>query len=139
MQVLGKDEFLYLVWVFTMILLQELRIFERDPIVMNLLTIAFLAFATIVATSPTNILAHEKRARYPSVSGLKFNIGGNVTYFAGTNSYWISFLTNDGDVDLVMSHLKTANLKVLRVWGNTNLQQIFPASYIWGGMKNSTH
>jgi mannan endo-1,4-beta-mannosidase len=82
--------------------------------VMNLLAVIFLALAALAATSPANI---PIRADYPSPSGLKFDINGNVTYFAGTNSYWISFLTDDADVDLVMSHLKTANLKVLRVWG----------------------
>ncbi|KAH8602173.1 glycoside hydrolase superfamily [Bisporella sp. PMI_857] len=64
------------------------------------------------ATSPSI----EKRAN-PSVSGLKFNINGVTQYFAGTNSYWIGFLTNNADVDLVMSHLKSSGLKVLRVWG----------------------
>ena len=58
----------------------------------------------------------EKRAN-PSISGLNFNIDGVTQYFAGTNSYWIGFLTNNADVDLVMSHLKTSGLKVLRVWG----------------------
>jgi mannan endo-1,4-beta-mannosidase len=85
---------------------------------MNLLTVIFLAFTAIAATSPAKILI---RADCASPSGLKFNIDGKVAYFAGTNSYWISFLTDDANVDLVMSHLKTANLKVLRVLGNTSL------------------
>lgn len=59
----------------------------------------------------------DKRATIPSVSGLKFNIDGTTAYFAGTNSYWLAFLTNNADVDLVMSHLKSSGLKVLRVWG----------------------
>jgi len=58
----------------------------------------------------------ETRAN-PSISGLQFNINGVTQYFAGTNSYWIGFLTNNADVDLVMSHLKSSGLKVLRVWG----------------------
>ena len=61
----------------------------------------------------------EKRATIPSVSGLKFNIDGTTKYFAGTNSYWIGFLTNNADVDLVMSHISASGLKVLRVWGMT--------------------
>jgi len=62
----------------------------------------------------------EKRAN-PSISGLKFNIDGVTQYFAGTNSYWIGFLTNNTDVDIVMSHLKSSGLKVLRVWGKAFL------------------
>ena len=51
------------------------------------------------------------------MSGTSFNIDGHTGYFAGTNSYWIGFLTNNDDVDLVMSHLAASGLKVLRVWG----------------------
>ena len=58
----------------------------------------------------------EKRAN-PSISGLNFNINGVTQYFAGTNSYWIGFLTNDTDVDIVMNHLKSSGVKVLRIWG----------------------
>ena len=65
----------------------------------------------------------EKRAN-PSISGLKFNIDGVTQYFAGTNSYWIGFLTNNADVDLVMSHLKSSGLKVLRVWGKKLIYEI---------------
>lgn len=60
--------------------------------------------------------AIEKRAP-PSISGLNFNIDGTTKYFAGSNAYWIGFLTNNADVDTVMSHLQTAGVKVLRVWG----------------------
>jgi mannan endo-1,4-beta-mannosidase len=59
----------------------------------------------------------EKRATFPSVSGLKFNIDGSTVYFAGTNAYWIGFLTSNTDVDTVMDHLQFSGLKVLRVWG----------------------
>lgn len=59
----------------------------------------------------------EKRATFPSVSGLKFNIDGSTVYFAGTNAYWIGFLTSNTDVDTVMDHLQSSGLKVLRVWG----------------------
>jgi len=58
----------------------------------------------------------EKRAN-PSVSGLKFDIDGVTEYYAGTNAYWIGFLTDNADVDLVFTHLKSSGLKVLRVWG----------------------
>jgi mannan endo-1,4-beta-mannosidase len=61
--------------------------------------------------TPNNLL---KRA---SVSGLKFDIDGSTSYFAGTNSYWIGFLTSNADIDTVMSHLQTSGLKALQVWG----------------------
>lgn len=38
-------------------------------------------------------------------------------YFAGTNCYWCSFLTNNADVDLVFDHLQASGLKILRIWG----------------------
>lgn len=63
----------------------------------------------------------EKRAP-PSISGLKFNIDGNTKYFVGSNAYWIGFLTNNADVDLVFSHLQTTGVRVLRVWGESLFQ-----------------
>lgn len=54
---------------------------------------------------------------YATTSGTQFNIDGETGYFAGTNSYWIGFLTNNDDVDTVMQHLTSSGLKVLRVWG----------------------
>ncbi|KAK3672346.1 hypothetical protein LTR78_007653 [Recurvomyces mirabilis] len=59
-----------------------------------------------------------------TTSGTKFIIDGKPTYFAGTNTYWIGFLTNNADVDLVMSHLQTARIKVLRVWGFNDVTSI---------------
>jgi mannan endo-1,4-beta-mannosidase len=34
-----------------------------------------------------------------------FTINGKKEYFIGTNSYWIGFLNNNADVDLVMFNL----------------------------------
>jgi mannan endo-1,4-beta-mannosidase len=96
---------------------------------MLFLRLVALAFASLSLASPLAIEQElvqrnevldertiEKRAN-PSVSGLKFNIDGVTQYFAGTNAYWIGFLTSNADVDLVMTHLKSSGLKVLRVWG----------------------
>ena len=79
----------------------------------------FPASSTTQNTARDEITTSElqKRASNPSVSGLKFNIDGTTAYFAGTNAYWIGFLTSNSDVDTVMSHLKSSGLKVLRVWG----------------------
>ncbi len=83
------------------------------------LKVAALALACLTTASPTpsELQNLEERATFPSTSGLKFNIDGTTGYFAGTNSYWIGFLTNNADVDLVMTHLKATGLKVLRIWG----------------------
>jgi mannan endo-1,4-beta-mannosidase len=90
----------------------------------------FVAAAAAVP-APSNL---ERRATISKVDGLKFNIDGvtkcihfssptpcpltnNNADYAGTNSYWIPFWTNDGDVDNTMSHLQTAGHKILRIWG----------------------
>lgn len=46
---------------------------------------------------------------YAKVSGSIFEINGERTYFAGTNSYWIGFLTDNSDVDLVMSNIASVS------------------------------
>ena len=76
------------------------------------------ATSSAVATS-TKAAATSASATgsYPTTSGTEFVIDGEAGYFAGTNSYWIGFLTNNDDVDLVMQHLASSGLKVLRVWG----------------------
>ncbi|KAF4547789.1 Cellulase (glycosyl hydrolase family 5)-like protein 2 [Elsinoe fawcettii] len=61
---------------------------------------------------------------FASASGSLFNIDGKKQYFVGTNSYWIGFLTNNDDIDLAMSHLQTAGIKVLRVWGFNDVTAI---------------
>lgn len=54
---------------------------------------------------------------FASASGTQFTIDGVTKYFAGTNSYWISFLTNNADVDTALDSLVASGLKILRVWG----------------------
>ena len=58
-----------------------------------------------------------------TVNGTRFSIDGVTKYFAGTNSYWISFLTNDADVDLAMGNIAKSGLKILRVWGFYDVNQ----------------
>ncbi|KAI1807039.1 carbohydrate-binding module family 1 [Daldinia bambusicola] len=54
---------------------------------------------------------------FAKTDGLLFNIDGETKYYAGTNSYWISFLTNNADVDKTLDQLKAAGHKILRIWG----------------------
>jgi mannan endo-1,4-beta-mannosidase len=104
---------------------------------MKLFQLSFLSLLCLATATPfpasqvTNIrqVARDETAgnsSYASVSGLKFNIDGATSYFAGTNTYWIGFLTNNADVDTVMTHLKSSGLKVLRVWGTSILSSSSP-------------
>ncbi|PLB51664.1 mannan endo-1,4-beta-mannosidase F [Aspergillus steynii IBT 23096] len=68
---------------------------------------------------------------FASTSGLQFTIDGKTGYFAGSNSYWIGFLTNDDDVDLVFSHMKESGLKILRVWGFNDVNEEPQDGTVW--------
>ncbi len=57
---------------------------------------------TSVVPSPTSTSGFTS---YATANGSVFTINGKTGYFMGTNSYWIGFLTNNADVDQVMSHL----------------------------------
>lgn len=74
-----------------------------------------LALATL--TAGVNSSALGKRAINAFAVGTKINIDGSTKYFVGSNSYWISFLNDAGDVDQTIKHLAETGLKVLRVWG----------------------
>ncbi|KFZ17925.1 hypothetical protein V501_01476 [Pseudogymnoascus sp. VKM F-4519 (FW-2642)] len=78
------------------------------------LATAFPADGGVAMREPSALVT---RATNSKVDGLLFNIDGKTEYYAGTNSYWIGFLTNNADVDLIMGHLQTAGIKILRVWG----------------------
>jgi mannan endo-1,4-beta-mannosidase len=71
----------------------------------------------IISTSKGVTTTAAASGSFPTTSGTKFVIDGKPGYFAGTNSYWIGFLTNNSDIDLVMQHLASSGLKILRVWG----------------------
>ncbi|OWO99853.1 hypothetical protein B2J93_6908 [Marssonina coronariae] len=63
------------------------------------------------AATPTGIIG------YARASGGVFTVNGRRGCFMGTNTYYIGFLNNNADIDLVMSHHAASGLKVLRVWG----------------------
>ncbi len=94
----------------------------------RIITLAACAGAAcaLPATSRSGVAAGSSSAlssraandsSFPSASGSSFIIDGKQQYYAGTNSYWLGFQTNNADVDLVMKNLATSGLKVLRVWG----------------------
>jgi len=68
---------------------------------------------------------------FAKTNGNVFEINGKTEYFAGTNTYWISFLTNNADVDLVMSHIAASGLKVLRVWGFNDVTSTPGSGTVW--------
>ncbi|KAJ5929885.1 hypothetical protein N7454_006835 [Penicillium verhagenii] len=77
----------------------------------------------VTVTSSTSATSSASTG-FSSVTGLNFTIDGDTSYYAGTNSYWIGFLTDDADVDLVMSHLNESDLRILRVWGFNDVNTV---------------
>lgn len=72
------------------------------------------------------------RATGPSTTdGTRFSIDGETGYFAGTNSYWIGFLTNNDDVDTTLDHISTSGLKILRVWGFNDVNTKPGTGTVW--------
>jgi mannan endo-1,4-beta-mannosidase len=67
----------------------------------------------------------------PYAKGTSFVVDGKEGYIAGSNSYWISFLTNNADVDLVMGHLQSSGLKFLRVWGFNDVNSDPGSRKVW--------
>lgn len=86
---------------------------------------------TTSATSTTAASASTAAGSLPSASGTSFVIDGKKGYFAGTNSYWLPFLTNNADVDLVMGHLQQSGLKILRVWGFNDVNSVPSSGTVW--------
>jgi mannan endo-1,4-beta-mannosidase len=73
--------------------------------------------SSTLATTTTRTTVTPGATGFPSKSGTRFTIGGKTKYFAGTNSYWISFLGNKADVDKSLDELAESGIKILRVWG----------------------
>ncbi|CAJ2500251.1 Uu.00g031040.m01.CDS01 [Anthostomella pinea] len=77
------------------------------------------ATTTVLTSTSTPIPTNTPGAAgdNPSAASSLFTIDGVTKYFAGTNAYWIGFLTNNADVDTALDDLVDAGLKILRVWG----------------------
>lgn len=84
------------------------------------------SLALLSAIAPLAMAASRanQSSSNPSVDGLNFVIDGETGYFAGTNAYWLPFLTNDADVDLAMGHLAESGIKILRVWGFNDVNTV---------------
>lgn len=116
-----------------------------------LITIASLASAACAiptirrsddARDSSSSLAYRQASAFPSTSGTSFVIDGKQQYFAGTNTYWIGFQTNNADVDLVMKNIASSGMKVLRVWGfndvTSETDQVYYQSFVNGEAKINT-
>ncbi|KAJ2901936.1 putative mannan endo-1,4-beta-mannosidase F [Zalerion maritima] len=72
--------------------------------------------ATTSSTTTTSIPTSTS-TEFSSTDGTLFKIDGETGYFAGTNCYWCSFLTNPDDVDSVYENMASSGMKILRIWG----------------------
>ncbi|KAL2801773.1 glycoside hydrolase superfamily [Aspergillus granulosus] len=74
--------------------------------------------------TPSSTPTPTGSSSFPTTSGLQFVIDGEAGYFPGSNSYWIGFLTNNDDVDLVFDHMSESGLRILRVWGFNDVNEV---------------
>ncbi|KUJ19886.1 glycoside hydrolase family 5 protein [Mollisia scopiformis] len=97
-------------------------------------TLSTVTTSKVSSVSTTNSAATSSSSAITSfakTNGDVFTINGKTEYWMGTNSYWIGFLTNNADVDLVMSHLASTGLKVLRVWGFNDVTSTPSSGTVW--------
>lgn len=87
-------------------------------------TTTLLTTTTKRTTTTKATVIGARGTGFPTTSGLDFEIDGKQSYFAGSNSYWIGFLTNNDDVDLVLDHMDESGLRILRVWGFNDVNTV---------------
>ncbi|EJD51840.1 glycoside hydrolase [Auricularia subglabra TFB-10046 SS5] len=54
---------------------------------------------------------------FVTTKSTQFALNGKPFFFAGTNAYWWTFLTNLSDTNLAMDKAKAAGHSVIRIWG----------------------
>ena len=89
------------------------------------------AFAFLSAWAATAAPTGRADSSFVTTDGTSFVVDGTKGYVAGTNAYWLGFQTDNDDVDLVMSHLQSSGLKVLRVWGFNTVTSTPSAGTVW--------
>ncbi|TVY23980.1 Mannan endo-1,4-beta-mannosidase [Lachnellula hyalina] len=90
-----------------------------------------MRISSILSACAAVSVATAAFSSYAKPSNNVFSIDGEAQYFAGTNTYWIGFLTNNSDVDIVMTHLAASKLKVLRVWGFNDVTSTPSSGTVW--------
>ncbi|ETS04541.1 beta-mannase, partial [Trichoderma reesei RUT C-30] len=98
---------------------------------MMMLSKSLLSAATAASALAAVLQPVPRASSFVTISGTQFNIDGKVGYFAGTNCYWCSFLTNHADVDSTFSHISSSGLKVVRVWGFNDVNTQPSPGQIW--------
>jgi mannan endo-1,4-beta-mannosidase len=80
--------------------------------------IFFPLAATCLAHAVLSSVSRQSSPRkIPRANNLHFELDGETKYWAGTNAYWLPFLPNNADVDLVLDHMAEAQLRIVRTWG----------------------
>ncbi|KAL2153621.1 hypothetical protein VTH82DRAFT_4776 [Thermothelomyces myriococcoides] len=93
---------------------------------------------SVLATAFTRCKRGRAASRAGGSSGTRFSIDGKTGYFAGTNSYWIGFLTNNQDVDTTLDHIASSGLKILRVWGFNDVNSRSSPGTVWYQLLSSS-
>ncbi|KAF8323771.1 glycoside hydrolase [Clavulina sp. PMI_390] len=73
--------------------------------------------ASVQASTGSSSTSLGAPAGFVQARGQEFVLDGKPFYFAGANSYWISFIANLSDVSKTMDEAKAAGLHVIRTWG----------------------
>ena len=84
---------------------------------------SLFASALLLAISVTAAPTARANAASVTTSGTTFAIDGKEGYVVGTNVYWLAYQSTDV-VDEVMSHLVSAGVKVIRMWGYSEVTTV---------------
>ncbi|KAL6233330.1 hypothetical protein BDW75DRAFT_193242 [Aspergillus navahoensis] len=100
----------------------------------SLLSLASLALAAALpqastplstpSISPSPTPTPSASGSFATTSGIQFVIDGEAGYFPGSNAYWMGYLKNNSDVDLVFDHMAESGLRILRVWGFNDVNTV---------------
>jgi mannan endo-1,4-beta-mannosidase len=97
-----------------------------------LLHFAFLAVVSCAALPESPASQGLLPAGFATTNGTRFTIDGRADYLVGTNAYWLSFRTNDADIDLALDQLVASGVRVLRIWGFNDVTAIpTDPSVVW--------
>jgi mannan endo-1,4-beta-mannosidase len=78
----------------------------------------------MVADSITLGTYKRSNTTFPGTSGLDFTIDGTAGYFAGSNAYWLAFLTDNDDVDQALADAESSGLRIMRIWGFNDVNTV---------------
>ena len=104
----------------------------------SILTLAILGLLSISTALPSNETPRAAAAVSSTANGTRFTIDGQTRYFAGSNSYWIGFLANTKDVDTVLDHFSSSGLKILRIWGFSDVTRKPSSGTVWFQLLSSS-